>query len=418
MSNPKWICCQIGAREHYAIARSLHHAGHLQTLITDAWVSPGSPIHYLPGKVARSLADRYHPDLQGANVRAFTRALIPFELQQKLARSTGWNTILARNQWFQHQALRHLKSLAPLDVANGPQTNPTLFSYSYAALDLFKYAKQQGWRTVLGQIDPGIVEQQIVAQLQAKYGRQYQSSWTPAPEIYWQQWRQECDLADQIIVNSAWSQTALIKAGISGEKIAIASLAYQSPEDTNGFSRTYPERFNGDRPLRVLFLGQIILRKGIAALLEALPDIDTSPIEIWLVGPTDLTLPPSLMTHPQLKWLGSVPRSQVQQYYQQADIFLFPTHSDGFGLTQLEAQAWQLPIIASEHCGNVVSHQQNGLILSKVSGRAIADALRDCCEHPQRLQYWADQSHTSDTMNCYSLNQLSNTLHHICHAPV
>lgn len=418
MSNPDWICCQIGAREHYSVPRSLHQVGHLHTLITDAWVSPSSPIHSLPGKVARSLSERYHSDLKRANVQSFTRRSISFELQQKLSRSTGWTNILARNQWFQHQSLGYLNALANQKATRENPISPTIFSYSYAALELFKFAKHQGWRTILGQIDPGIVEEQIVADLQAKYGQRYQSSWTPAPAMYWDRWRQECELADQIMVNSTWSQTALIKAGIAAKKIAIAPLAYQPPAAASEFRRTYPEQFSGDRPLRVLFLGQVILRKGIAALLEALPYIEKSPIEIWLVGPTDLTLPSSVSSHPQLKWLGAVPRSQVQHYYQKTDIFLFPTHSDGFGLTQLEAQAWHLPIIASEYCGSVVSHDQNGLILPSVSGKAIADALLDCCAHPQRLKHWADPSHTPETMNCYSLNQLAHTLQNICHAPV
>jgi glycosyltransferase involved in cell wall biosynthesis len=41
-------------------------------------------------------------------------------------------------------------------------------------------------------------------------------------------------------------------------------------------------------------------------------------------------------------------------FYERADLFLFPTLSDGFGLTNLEAQAWSLPIVASRFCGEVV----------------------------------------------------------------
>ncbi|MEM9217315.1 MAG: glycosyltransferase family 4 protein [Cyanobacteria bacterium P01_F01_bin.150] len=418
MANSKWICCQIGAREHYEIPRSLRNAGRLETLITDAWVSPDSAIRDFSSKIVPSLSERYHPDLQDANVQAFTGALISFELQQKLSRSTGWSNILARNQWFQYQALSHLKflsrSFSRPHTLDNKQPNPTLFSYSYAALELFKFAKQQGWRTVLGQTDPGIIEQQIMERLQSQDGQQYRSNWVPAPSSYWKRWRQECDLADQIIVNSAWSQTALVKAGITAEKIAITPLAYQPPAAMDGFERTYPSRFSRDRPLRVLFLGKIILRKGIAALLEALPHIDAAPIEIWLVGPTELTLPPALASHSQLKWLGPVPRNQVQQHYRNADVFLFPTHSDGFGLTQLEAQAWQLPIIASEQCGKVVGHQQNGLILPGVSGEAIAEALLTCCRSPQTLQQWANHSVDSRIMRSYSLHQLAQTLNNVC----
>ena len=37
-----WICCQLGAREHYAIPRALSRVGILEALVTDAWVPPTS----------------------------------------------------------------------------------------------------------------------------------------------------------------------------------------------------------------------------------------------------------------------------------------------------------------------------------------------------------------------------------------
>ena len=33
----KWICSQIGAREHYAVPRALHKSGRLSALYTDFW---------------------------------------------------------------------------------------------------------------------------------------------------------------------------------------------------------------------------------------------------------------------------------------------------------------------------------------------------------------------------------------------
>ncbi len=69
------------------------------------------------------------------------------------------------------------------------------------------------------------------------------------------------------------------------------------------------------------------------------------------------------------------PRIEVDKYYKDADVFIFPTFSDGFGLTQLEAQSWKLPVIASRHCGEVVRDGVNGVILEEVSGQAIADVL-------------------------------------------
>lgn len=383
MSNSStWICCQLGAREHYAIPRALHQVGQLHTLITDAWVTPSSFIHQFSTKSTKSLADRYHPDLYTANISSYTRSLIHFELQQRLARTTGWPNTLARNQWFQQFALKTLRKLGTQFSSHGC---PIIFSYSYTALELFRFAKQQGWRTVLGQIDAGPVHEQIVAQLQATYGQLYHSTWTAAPACYWQTWKQECALADQIIVNSPWSQKALIQVGIPSHKITIIPLTFQPSAATQVLTREYPAAFTSQRPLRVLSLGRINLSKGISSLLEAADLLQEFPIEFWLVGSSKLHLKEHLHQKTNIKYFGAVPRSHVYQYYQQADVFLFPTHSDGFGLTQLEAQAFQLPVIASEFCGEVITNDLNGLVLSDVSAESIAKALRQCLNHPKLL---------------------------------
>lgn len=378
-----WVCCQLGAREHYAIPRALHQAGQLSHLITDAWVSNKSSLNVLPKSVLANLRERYHHDLAQASVESFTSSLVCFELSQRVKKSSGWQRMIARNMWFQNLALQSLKRIS--SQINNPVT---LFAYSYAALNLFRYAKSQGWQTVLGQIDPGIVEQQLVADKYA-HDSNYNSSREIAPAKYWIDWQQECSLADRIIVNSQWSSEALQKVGISQQKINIIPLAYQTPHNIHSYIRTYPPSFSYERPLRVLFLGQIILRKGIVALLEAADILRNQPIEFWLVGSQGITLTQSL---PNLKLIGTVSRSLTDQYYQIADIFLFPTLSDGFGLTQLEAQAWKLPIIASKFCADVVKDNINGMLLNEVSGEAIAQALQSCINNPGKLELFSTQS--------------------------
>ena len=93
---PSWICCQIGAREHYAIPVSLHQGGQLRHLITDAWVPPDSKLNDLP-RVSASLRGRYRPELADANVSAFNYSLIAFELNQRLRGIAGWKRTIARN---------------------------------------------------------------------------------------------------------------------------------------------------------------------------------------------------------------------------------------------------------------------------------------------------------------------------------
>src|SRR5215468_9031874 len=99
----KWICCQLGAREHYAIPRALFRLGILDCVVTDAWIPPSS---FLAKISAGSLGDRFHNELSDARVLAFNSSVILFET---LARARGgrgeWEKIIARNRWFQRKVV-------------------------------------------------------------------------------------------------------------------------------------------------------------------------------------------------------------------------------------------------------------------------------------------------------------------------
>lgn len=400
----RWICCQLGAREHYAIPRALHQSNQLECLITDAWVRPDSLFKQLPIKSFKNLGDRHHSDLAEATVHAFTSQLSFFEAKQRLLKTQAWNRMINRNHWFQKQVIHTLKKL-PFSKT---QSQPILFAYSYAALDILRYAKSQGWITILGQIDPGIEEEKIVIKEYQRYSY-LAPDWHPAPAEYWRNWQQECELTDYILVNSDWSKQLLIKSGINFNKIHVVPLVYQPPKEAENFQRIYPKEFSKERPLRVLFLGLVTLRKGIAACLEAMSKLDGLPIEFWFVGSQHISIPEYWKNHPQIKWIGSVPRSKTNKFYQKADVFLFPTLSDGFGLTQLEAQAWKLPIITSRSCGEVVVDGVNGWVLDTVSGEAIARQLKSIWEYPESLANLAEIS-LSQTAKKYQQSHLSSFL--------
>ena len=379
----KWICCQLGAREHYAVPRALQLSGLLGEFITDVWT--------------RRLTGRFHPGLARAQIIAPNISALTFEVKAQATGVNGWKLITQRNEWFQQRALDHLHK----QPANGSRT---VFAYSYAAERIFKFARGRGWRTVLGQIDPGPAEEQVIAQLHEKA---QQNHWKSAPEEYWDSWRNECALADQIVVNSLWSRDALLRDGVAAEKISIVPVAYEAVPETISFVRDYPVAFTSQRPLRLLFLGQINLRKGVGQLFEAMKLLTRENIEFWFVGPRQISIPSELKNDARLKWVGGVPRSQVHEYYKNADVFIFPTLSDGFGLTQLEAQSWKLPVIASRHCGEVVRDGVNGLLLQEVSGQAIADVLLRFLRSPEILKAMSAQSGVSDR---FSLKTLAASL--------
>ena len=398
----KWICCQLGAREHYAIPRALFSRGLLDCLVTDAWVRPSSVLARLS---AGGLADRFHSDLSDARVVAFNSSVILFEMLARVSRHSEWKTIIARNQWFQRKVVSALTS----DI--GPQTSESgiLLSYSYAALEPFRFAKSRGWKTLLLQIDPGPEEERIVAE-EAARAPALAGEWQAAPSYYWASWRQECDLADRIIVNSEWSREGLMRSGVADGKLTLIPLAYEASEVGDQKTeirpvRSYPARFTRDRPMCVLFLGQVNLRKGVARLLQAAQTLRDEPVEFWIVGPVQIANAETAADNARVKWFGPVTRKETAEKYRAADVFILPTLSDGFAITQLEAQAYGLPVISSKCCGGVVENGRNGIILEEPSAECIAAAIRDCVADPKRLQTLAAASYRQNEFTTDVLGQ-------------
>jgi len=394
---PRWICCQIGGREHYAVPRGLHASGCLEELITDAWSEPSSLTRAIG---VRRLRERFHPGLADAPVWAPNLSSLGFEASLRLGGVEGWDAMLRRNEWFQHRAAERLAQRG----AGRPGERVVLFAYSYAARHLFEFAKSRGWTTVLGQIDPGPVEERLVTTLHHDH-REMAESWRPAPPQYWQHWRDEWQLADRIVVNSEWSRSALISEGVPAPRIEVIPLAYERGAPIA--ERRYPDAFSEERPLELLFLGQVNLRKGIAEMCDALRLLADVPVRVTVAGPLQVRLPEDMRDHPRVQWVGSVPHGDTAAFYQAADVFLFPTHSDGFGLTQLEAMSYGLPVIASQCCGEVVRDGINGVRLPDVSGRSIAEAIRALVARPSALQ--AMSTHAADTRG-FKLADLSARL--------
>ena len=375
----KWWVFQIGAREHYAVPRALAKVGMLGGLVTDFWVPTGSR----SAKFYRSqrMRDRFHPDLKEERVQSFNLRMGAFEVGLRLRRPVGMTGVMARNERFQRLAVKRLRRLpAGCEV--------TVFSYSYAAREIFRYARSRGWQTVLGQIDPGPEEERIVREEWERETR-LRADWAPAPERYWNFWREEVKLADHVLVNSEWSRECLSKDGVPGDKLRVLPLVFSHDEETLGGSggelvdvegRPLAGRGGeGERPLRLLFLGQINLRKGVARLLDAMRLLRGEPVELILAGPSAID-PAAWADLPAVKWVGPVPRSRVAGYYRDADLFILPTLSDGYALTQLEAMAHGLPVLASRYCGEAVRAGENGFIIEDVSAEGIAAAICEARE--------------------------------------
>lgn len=376
-----WVVCQLGARENYMVGRALAASGRLSALITDAWHQPGS----LPAMLSDRLRDRYHPQLAEMRVEAPGYKGLSDELYGRYFGAGGWRGIIDRNERFERMAAGRLRAL----VASGVPCD-TVFAYSYAAGAIFRAAHSLGLRTMLGQIDPGPEEADIVDQLYRDAGQTNRYERVPAD--YWSRWREEIELSDVVVVNSAWSRTLLVRAGVPEHKIRIVPLAYEGLDSASQRRRSPPDTFTPERPLRLLFLGQVTLRKGIGPLLGAMRRMPEAPLRLDIVGEMQIDFPEDSRNDARIVVHGAAPRNAVHGHYEAAHLFVFPTLSDGFGLTQLEALAHGLPVLTSHNCGSVVTHDHDGFLLDDVTPEAIAAVLQGLLEHPARLRRWGENA--------------------------
>ena len=397
---PKVICVHIGARAHYLIPKALQLKDNLSYLITDTWIASASVRSGLansPLRLVKSFASRYSPAIPSNAVKRFSLRFLAIEMMLRAKKLKGWDLIIARNNYFENIAAKIFKQLPATDAVLG---------ISYTSLKVFKVAGQRNQKKILFQIDPGLKEEQIVADIVAQYGDVYTTHWEPAPASYWKAWREECDMADVIMANSVWSKDALIEEGIDERKIEVIPLPFQIEKKHPDFKKQYPSVFSKGRPLRCLFLGTLTLRKGVHIVLEVASRLVNAPIEFIMVGQNELDM--KLLNKPNVQYKGVASRADTDAYYQSSDVFLFPTLSDGFGLTQLEAMAWQLPVIASKHCGKVVLDQVNGLELDVCDADALEKVLIKCLEHPELLKKMA--SNCLETVKQFSLENFADSL--------
>ena len=114
--------------------------------------------------------------------------------------------------------------------------------------------------------------------------------------------------------------------------------------DTRLFSfqpqaRLYPPMGTLARPVS-LFVGRVSYEKNIEAFLKL--DLPGTKV-VCGVGPLERALKER---YPQIRWMGVLPRTELANVYAAADVFVFPSRSETFGLVMLEAMACGTPVAA------------------------------------------------------------------------
>jgi glycosyltransferase involved in cell wall biosynthesis len=82
---------------------------------------------------------------------------------------------------------------------------------------------------------------------------------------------------------------------------------------------------------------------------------------------------------------GRATRDQTAAWYQRSDLFVLPTLSDGFAITQLEAMAYGLPVITTPCCGQVVTDGVDGFVIPPRDTAALVQSFQRYLSEPDLL---------------------------------
>ena len=364
-----WYVSQIGRREHYALPAYLHRSGQLGLFATDIWVpwaaSPRSLFR------AEKLAQRFEASMSAAPVasRSFFANLI-----ERVRPGDSFQRWTGEGRSFGAFA-------SDAFVRAGLKAGDVVIGYTAANLEQLVTAKQRGAKALHVQIDPGLAWYETRRLEQAAYPDAEEPSRVPSTAFV-ERIRSEWQQADKIVVHSAHSRDALGAHGIASERCAIIPPAF------NSTAASSPRRLNRERPLRVLFVGNHCLAKGFHVFSEA-ARLAGPGFEFVSAGRHTLKSSYLAAVAGSVTILGPKSQAGVREEMARADVFVFPTLSDGFGLVQLEAMSAGLPVIATLACGEVVQDGINGRIVPLRDAAAIVSALRELRDEPSKYEQFS-----------------------------
>ena len=354
-----------------AAARAFHARGWLQELHSCICWNPRSPwAQVLPDVLSRQLARRCFTEvpfsLQHSHpFRELARLSLPHRLLPPLHRhETGALSVDGVYRWFDSQVAGRLTALPSLRA---------VYAYEDAALHTFQVASARGVRRVY---DLPIGHWRS-AQRIFEEERDLQPAWActltglndSAAKLARKD--EELALADAVIVPSGFVRATLEQLPATSASIHV--VPFGAPAPLASVPHTPSQS-----PLRVLYVGSLGQRKGLAYALDAVAALG-SQVHLTMIGrPTSAHCAPLNAALERHRWIPTLPHAQILEQMRQHDVLLLPSLFEGFALVIHEALSQGLPVITTANSGacESVRDGQEGFIVPIRSSQAIATCLQ------------------------------------------
>jgi len=131
----------------------------------------------------------------------------------------------------------------------------------------------------------------------------------------------------------------------------------------------------------ILFVGQIIHRKGIDVLLKASVKLPKH-YGFYIVGGTPkkeyLELKEKLKLKDNIHFIKFKTKKELKDYYKASDLFVLPTREDIWGLVVNEAMAYGLPVVTTNKCIaglELIKDYENGFIIPSENWITLAEKI-------------------------------------------
>jgi alpha-maltose-1-phosphate synthase len=201
-------------------------------------------------------------------------------------------------------------------------------------------------------------------------------------EPEWKQKRKDAELhlSDIVVTASNWSRGTLDCCTIK-TPTHIIMAPYGTPADeVQPKSKPISDRFT------VLFAGQIGIRKGIHNLLVAWKQLDLRTARLRLAGSVNLPFE-YLKQFSSVEYLGVLPRNELLAQMKLADLFVFPSVADGFGLVIGEAMACGVPVLTTTNTGGpeLITNGVEGWCVPAHDVEALAERIEWAYYHRDEL---------------------------------